>query len=74
MKMIEDKNSISYLEEKINLNINLLEIAKKYCEYGYDAVDATVPLISLVDVLLKNQYDIVDKLDGLRMYAIKKEV
>ena len=65
MKMIEDEISISYLEEKINSNIDLLEIAKKYCEFSYDSVDATVPLISLVEVLLKNQHDIAEKFDSL---------
>ena len=43
------------MEEKINLCINLLEIAKTYCDFNYDKT-AEVPIIgSLLEIILNIQ-------------------
>lgn len=65
MKMMKDENCIAYLERKINAVIDLLEIAKKYCEAGNDSVDSIVPLVSLIEVMLTSQRDIAEKFDNM---------
>lgn len=51
------------MEEKINLCINLLEIAKTYCDFNYDKT-AEVPIIgSLLEIILNIQKELADDYD-----------
>ncbi len=61
-KMLEKVTSI---EEKIMLSIDLLEIAKKYCESNFDKGNEIVSIGSLLGVILREQRDIVDSVDDI---------
>ena len=60
---------IAYLEEQLNINIDLLKIAKDYCEFNNDNISSTSSLLSLLDIVLENQKIILSKLDKLEMIA-----
>ncbi len=61
-KILEKVTSI---EEKIMLSIDLLEIAKKYCESNFDKGNEIVSVGSLLGVVLKEQREIVDNVDNI---------
>ena len=48
-------------------NIDLLEIAKDYCEYNHDKSIAMATMRTMLNVILKNQKNIAQKLDLLSM-------
>ena len=48
-------------------NIDLLEIAKGYCEYNHDKSIAMATMRTMLNVILKNQKNIAQKLDLLSM-------
>lgn len=58
-------NNITFLEEKVTLSLDLLEIAKGYCEYNYDKGPEVVAVGSIMDVIAKVQKDIADDIDKL---------
>ena len=58
---------IAYLEEQLNINIDLLKIAKDYCEFNNDNISSTSSLLSLLDIVLENQKIILSKLDKLEL-------
>ena len=57
-------------EQKLNTNTDLLEIAKDYCEFNIDKNKSTSSLLSLLEILLHNQKQILSELDK----SILKEV
>lgn len=65
MMIINDNDSILNLEQKITFSINLLEVAKSYCDFHYDKSQEFIALSSVLDVLLKNQRELAGKLDGI---------
>ena len=50
------------IEEKVVNNINLLEIAKSYCEFNYEKADEIITLSFLLNTILNNQKEIFEKL------------
>lgn len=50
-------------EQKININIDLLEIAKDYCEFNNDRGMSTSSLISLIEIMLQNQKTLIADFD-----------
>lgn len=58
-------NNITFLEEKVTLSLDLLEIAKGYCEHNYDKGPEVVAVGSIMDVIAKVQKDIADDIDKL---------
>ncbi len=56
---------VTSIEEKIMLSIDLLEIAKKYCESNFDKGNEIVSIGSLLGVILREQRDIVDSVDDI---------
>lgn len=56
---------INSMEAKIMLCIDLLEIAKKYCECNFDKGSEIVSVGSLLGVVLKEQKELVDSVDDI---------
>ena len=54
------------IEEKITLSLDLLEVAKGYCEKNFDKGQEVVALGSVLDVLVDVQKDIAGYLDELK--------
>jgi len=52
------------IETKLAENINLLEVAKGFCEFNYDKSEEVVALSSLLEIVLKNQRYIAEKVDS----------
>lgn len=61
-KMLE---KMTLLEEKIMLSIDLLEIAKKYCECNFDKGNEIVSVGSLLTLVLKEQKELADSIDDI---------
>ena len=57
--------NISQIEEKININIDLLEIAKDYCEFHNEERKDLCSLMSLIGIVLKNQKMLISYLDKI---------
>ena len=53
------------IEEKITLSLDLLEVAKGYCEKNFDKGKEVVALSSILQVILDVQRDLIDTLEGL---------
>ncbi len=65
---MEIKNTnidINYLEQKMTLCSDLLEIAKTYCEFAYDKKNSVSALGSIIDVILTTQREIADRFDSM---------
>ena len=58
---------LAYLEEQLNINVDLLEIAKDYCEFNYDKSSSLSRLLVLLDIILANQKIIAAKLDNVEI-------
>lgn len=65
MKMIDDNDNINYLEQKMTLITDLLEIAKTYCEHSYDKSECVAALGSILEIILKNQQEMTAKFDSM---------
>lgn len=63
MELVQGKNIINDLEEQTFLSINLLEVAKTYCDFNYDKSDEITALGSIINIVLKNQKDVARKID-----------
>ena len=59
------KNAL-FLEEKVSLSLDLLEVAKGYCAYNFDKGQELVALSSVIDILIDVQKDIAGFLDELK--------
>ena len=55
--------NITALEEKITMSINLLEIAKGYCEYNFDKGEEVIALHSIIDIVLEIQQKLANELE-----------
>ena len=51
------------IEEQMNINVDLLQIARDYCEYNIENSKIASPLLSLIEILLHNQKNIVADID-----------
>lgn len=51
------------VEQKIATNIDLLEIAKDYCEFNNDKASGISCLMSLIEVMLQNQRNLISDFD-----------
>ena len=58
-------NNLTILEEKVTLSLDLLEIAKGYCEHNFDKGQEVVAICSIIDVIAKIQKDIAGNLDKI---------
>lgn len=58
-------DKIIELEQRLNVNVDLLEVAKSYCDLNSDKSTEMSSLSSVLDIVLKNQKDIAKNLDFL---------
>jgi len=58
-------NIFNNIEEKIILSLDLLEIAKSHCECHVGESSCTVPVATLLGVVIKEQKELVDMIDDL---------
>ena len=52
------------MEEKINLCIDLLEIAKAYCDFNFDKSSEILTVRSLLNVILETEKEIAKEYDN----------
>lgn len=57
--------TIANLEEQLNRGIDLLEIAKTYCEFNCDKSDEIATLFSVLELIVKEQRNTVKSLESL---------
>lgn len=57
--------TIASLEAQLNKGIDLLEMAKTYCEYNCDKSDEISTLFSILELIIKEQKDTVKSLETL---------
>lgn len=55
------------IEQQINVNMDLLKIAKDYCEFNVDNSRKICSLMSLIEIILQNQKSIVSDFDKLTL-------
>ena len=58
---------ITNLEEKMYINIDLLKIAKDYCEFNADKSCTTSSLLSLIEIVLNNQKSMAENFDEIML-------
>lgn len=51
------------IEEKVNIGVDLLEIAKSYCEVNYDKARELAALGTLLEIISENQQNISRAID-----------
>ena len=56
------------LEERVYTNMDLLEIAKTYCEFNYDKSKEISVLNSIIDIIIENQKLITRELCEIQTY------
>ena len=61
-KMLE---KLGLVEEKIIRTLDLLEIARSYCEHNFDKGEEIVALSSLLGVVIERNKELVDYIDDL---------
>lgn len=61
-KYIEKFNTI---EEQITLSIDLLEIAKSYCDCNFDKASEVSTLGAIIGIVLKEQKNLASNFDGI---------
>lgn len=59
-KKIEKINSI---ERNINLNIDLLDVAKDFCEFNFDKAAEISALFTMLEIMLKKQKELATEFD-----------
>ena len=62
MKNCKIINNTASLEDNILVNLNLIKIAKDYCEYNYENSETTTALFFLLDIIQRNQKEIFRKI------------
>ena len=65
MEMEDLIEKISHIEEQITLNIDLLEIARDYCEYNYDKASEISTLGTIINIILTGQQSLARSFDGI---------
>ena len=66
--MVMEKNIVSKicsLEEKLNVNNDLILVAKNYCESNYDKVSEISTLYSMLEIISEKQKEISFVLDEI---------
>ena len=53
------------IEEQININTDLLKVAKDYCEFNIDKSSTIGFLIPLIEIILQNQKNILAHFDNI---------
>ena len=56
---------ISHIEKQIITNIDLLEIAKGYCEYNFDKSSEISALGAILSIILEEQKELAQCFDGI---------
>ena len=56
---------LSTIEEKIVLSIDLLEIAKNYCEFNFDKGKEISAIGTILEVVLNTQRNLADEIDDI---------
>lgn len=51
------------LEQQLNKNIDLLKIAKDYCEFNQDKGSTVSALMSLIEIILQNEKDLISNVE-----------
>ena len=54
---------ISHIEKQITTNIDLLEIAKGYCEYNFDKSSEISALGAILSIILEEQKELAQCFD-----------
>ena len=68
MQIKEYTEKFNTIETLITENINLLEIAKTYCDANFDKSNEVSTLSSLISLLLKNQKKLSKDFDNAWFY------
>lgn len=63
--MEDTLNKVTSMEEKITLSINLLEIAKAYCEFNREKSDEISSLFSILEIILVEQKKLISDVENL---------
>ena len=61
------------MEEKINLCIDLLEVAKTYCEFNYDKSSELSSVGSLISIILDLEKELANEYDESFMPNLIKQ-
>lgn len=65
MERFNDIDEITTLVQKVTLGVDLLEVAKCYCEHNYDKSDELPVLVSVLEIILDVQKEVADRVDNL---------
>ncbi|MCM1340094.1 MAG: hypothetical protein NC191_10525 [Muribaculaceae bacterium] len=65
MESVKYMEEITNLEQKLNTGLDLLEIAKIYCEFNYDKSDELSALNSVLEIIIQIQKSATSSLDKL---------
>lgn len=65
MELERIAEELSQIEEQITLNIDLLEIAKSYCDYNFDKASEVSSVGAILSVILKEQRALAEKFDSI---------
>ena len=65
MERFNELENIGSIENKIFSSLNLLELAKTYCEHNYDKADEILVLNSVLEIVLNNQKEVIREFDSL---------
>lgn len=65
MENLSTLEKITELEQKITSNVDLLEVAKVYCDFNYDKSDEVSTIGAVLEIALENQKEIAKNLDSI---------
>lgn len=65
MENILKLKTVASLEQNISRSIDLLEIAKTYCEFNCDKSDEISTLFSILEIIIEQQKNTVNSLESL---------
>jgi len=63
MEKIFDTEILNNVEQKINTNLDLLEIAKTFCDSNYEKATEIASLDSIIEIILANQKELTKDFD-----------
>ncbi len=55
------------IEEQMNVSADLLQIAKDYCEFNIDKSKSISVLLSLIEIVLNNQKNVIADIDKIML-------
>ena len=65
MKITTELEKLNSFEQKINFNIDLLEVTKCFCDMNYDKAPEITTISTILDVLLTTQKELATDFDIL---------